>query len=502
MADLPCRSLRARYVFTGLGPPIAGGTVTLCGPRIIAVGRETHGDLEDLGNAAILPGLVNAHTHLELSDLDAPLGMPGMGLVDWIGLVISHRQRRPQVDPEGDSPIFASRKSGQSPVARGLAQSRRLGTTSLGEIAQPGWPAELFRSIEDASVGADVGRIANPSAREANLPDGLPIRPTAKPTPICSPLLDAGRIDATVFLELIAPTAARVDPVVELARGHLSSPPLPPGEGRGEGIPKQTDDAGNRVLSQFPLTPTLSQRERGSHCTGLAPHAPYSVHPQLLRQIVRLAQIEQSPIAFHLAESREELELLETGQGPFREMLRAMGVWDDQQFPGGRRPLDFLEELAAAPRTLVIHGNYLGEDEIRFLARRADRMSLVYCPRTHAFFRHAPYPLARLFAAGVTMALGTDSRASSPDLSILAEMRFLARQHPEIARPTILRLGTLGGAQALGTDRLVGTIEPGKLAHLAIVALADRDAADPYELLFDSDAPVIGRWWRGEPDPW
>ncbi len=98
------------------------------------------------------------------------------------------------------------------------------------------------------------------------------------------------------------------------------------------------------------------------------------------------------------------------------------------------------------------------------------------------------------------MALGTDSRASSPDLSILAEMRFLARQHPEIARPAILRLGTLGGARALGVDRSVGTIEPGKLAHLAIVALADRDAADPYDLLFDSDAPVIGRWWRGEPD--
>ena len=125
-------------------------------------------------------------------------------------------------------------------------------------------------------------------------------------------------------------------------------------------------------------------------------------------------------------------------------------------------------------------------------------MSLVYCPRTHAFFRHAPYPLAQLLDRGVTMALGTDSRASSPDLSILAEMRFLARQHPEIARPTILRLGTLGGAQALGLDRSVGTIEPGKLAHLTIVALADRDA-DPYDLLLDSDAPVIGRWWRGEP---
>jgi cytosine/adenosine deaminase-related metal-dependent hydrolase len=463
MAELPYRSLRARYVFAGLGPPIAGGAVTLCGPRIVAVGREARGDPEDLGNAAILPGLVNAHTHLELSDLDAPLGTPGMSLVDWIGLVIAHRQRRPPLvdGPEGESPIFASRKAGQSPVAKGIAESRRLGATSLGEIAQP-----------------DVGRIANPSAQEADRPDGLAIRPTGKPTAIASPLLGAARIDATVFLELIAPIAARVDAAIELARSHLDRTRHAPRDAR----------------------PHAEREEYREYGLGLAPHAPYSVHPELLRRVVRLAQVEQSPVAFHLAESREELELLETGRGSFRQMLRKMGAWEDQQFPGPRRPLDYLQELVAAPRTLVIHGNYLREDEIRFLAQHADRMSLVYCPRTHAFFRHAPYPLAELLDCGVTMALGTDSRASSPDLSILAEMRFLARQHPEIARPTILRLGTLGGARALGVDRSVGTLEPGKLAHLAVVALPERDAADAYDLLFESDAPVIGRWWRGEPD--
>ena len=235
MAEFPCRSLRARYVFTGLGPPIAGGTVTLCGPRIVAVGREARGDLEDLGNAAILPGLVNAHTHLELSDLDAPLGTPGMGLVDWIGLVIAHRQRRAQVaaGPQspsplecGDlSPLSAARnrpgrlESGdKSPHSKGIAESRRLGTTSLGEIAQPGWSAELF---------------------------------------------SAGRIDATVFLELIAPTAARADPVFELARGHLS-PPLPPGEGRGEGMPDR-QAIEDRTLSPTSPSPQPSPEGRGSH---------------------------------------------------------------------------------------------------------------------------------------------------------------------------------------------------------------------------------------------
>ena len=451
MAEFPCRTLRARYVFTGLGPPIAAGTVTLCGPRIVAVGREDRSDIEDLGNVAILPGLVNAHTHLELSDLDAPLGTPGMGLVDWIGLVIAHRQRRPLADP----------------VAQGIAESCRLGTTSLGEIAQPGWPAELFGTGTSIPVGLSP---FPPRKWRSFAPEKPPSIAERKATLSSASVHSVARLDATVFLELIAPTAARVEPAMELARGHLA-PPLPSGEGWGEGTPEQTDGTEGDALYSVqadmrPVSPgghagaeagptgvaaranNLSRSKTGSwhSVLGLSPHAPYSVHPELLRQAVRLAQATGSPLAFHLAESREELELLATGQGPFREMLRKMGVGDDQQFPAGRRPLDYLQELAAAPRTLVIHGNYLREDEIRFLADRAGRMSLVYCPRTHAFFRHAPYPLARLLASGVTMALGTDSRASSPDLSILAEMRFLARHYPEIARPTILQLGTLGGA--------------------------------------------------------
>jgi cytosine/adenosine deaminase-related metal-dependent hydrolase len=124
-------------------------------------------------------------------------------------------------------------------------------------------------------------------------------------------------------------------------------------------------------------------------------------------------------------------------------------------------------------------------------------MAVVYCPRTHARFRHPDYPLAKLLSAGATVALGTDSRASSPDLSVLAEMRFVARRFPAIAPSTVLRLGTLLGARALGRDHAFGTLEPGKRADLAAVALADRAPRDPHKLLFDSDLPVIAAWHGG-----
>jgi cytosine/adenosine deaminase-related metal-dependent hydrolase len=161
--------------------------------------------------------------------------------------------------------------------------------------------------------------------------------------------------------------------------------------------------------------------------------------------------------------------------------------------------LDYLRELTAAPRALAIHGNYLAADEIEFLAAHADRLAVVYCPRTHAWFGHTPYPLAHMLSAGVRVALGTDSRASNPDLSLLEEMRFVARHHPQLDPARVLELGTLAGALALGRDGDIGTLEPGKLANLAMVPLPEYEAVDPHELLFDSALAVCQTWYRGRP---
>ena len=106
----------------------------------------------------------------------------------------------------------------------------------------------------------------------------------------------------------------------------------------------------------------------------------------------------------------------------------------------------------------MIHGNYLDDDERAFLATHRDRMSLVYCPRTHAYFSHRPYPLAELLAGGVRVALGTDSRASNPDLDLLAEMRHIAKTHAAIDPHEILRLGTLAGATALGATKTLAVL--------------------------------------------
>jgi cytosine/adenosine deaminase-related metal-dependent hydrolase len=98
----------------------------------------------------------------------------------------------------------------------------------------------------------------------------------------------------------------------------------------------------------------------------------------------------------------------------------------------------------------------------------------------------------------VNVAVGTDSRASNPDLSVLAELRFLARLDRTLPGGELLRLGTLNGAKALGLEQDFGSLKPGKLANLAIVPLPQREANDPYELLFDSDLPAMATVCRGK----
>lgn len=421
MPNRPPLALRARWVFPVAGPPLPDAAVTIAGERIVAVGAPPPtAERIDLGNVAILPGLVNAHTHLEFSDLSSPLGRPGLPLGDWLATVVAWRRTR----------SIASAAA----IAKGLAESVASGVTTLADIATGDWTAAVL---------ADC-----------------PLRVTA-------------------FYELIGLAAERADDCLARAARHLARQPQ---------SAKDVFAAGN---SNAPAEHDVAA-SAARWLPGLSPHAPYTVRPDLVARLVALAARHDVPVAMHLAESREELELLAHGRGPLVDFLSELGAWDQTAIPRGTRPLDYLRLLVPAPRALVVHGNYLADDEIAFLAAHGRQFSVVYCPRTHAYFGHDPHPIAGMLARGVRVALGTDSRASSADLSLLAEMRHVARHGP-LDPATVLALGTLAGAEALGLADQIGSLAVGRQADLAIVALGDAaaGAADPYELLLAGDTPVL-----------
>jgi len=206
----------------------------------------------------------------------------------------------------------------------------------------------------------------------------------------------------------------------------------------------------------------------GNWTAGLSPHAPYSTHSRLVDFAANRTE-PGVPLAMHLAESLEELELLKSQSGPFRELLNELGTWVPGDMATNLTVLHYLQMLASGRRVAVVHGNYLTDEEIAFLALHADQMGVVYCPRTHTFFGHRQHPLRRLLQAGIRVALGTDSRASNPGLDILGELQHAARLFPELSPRQVLSLATTNGAWMLGKEREYCGISIGGAADFTIL---------------------------------
>jgi cytosine/adenosine deaminase-related metal-dependent hydrolase len=238
-------------------------------------------------------------------------------------------------------------------------------------------------------------------------------------------------------------------------------------------VPMEAADSERQVaadIRHFPFTELIAWQkalvpEDIPHTFGLSPHAPHTVCPALLEKAIA----QNVPLAMHLAETMEELQLLRHHTGPLLEMMqRTDSDYAPKSVLVGKRPMDYLQLLVAAPSVFIIHGNYLDDEELRFLAAHRETMSVVYCPRSHAYFRHSPYPLQKMLDYGVRVLLGTDSLASAPDLSLLEEMRFVLKHHPTVSPEMVYRMGTWEGASALHLLREgFGTIQPGSPARFA-----------------------------------
>jgi cytosine/adenosine deaminase-related metal-dependent hydrolase len=389
--------LKARWVFPVEQPPLPGGTITIAGERICAVGSKAGSStVVDLGDVAILPGLVNAHTHLDLSGLRGKLN-PGNDLVFWLREVIRHRRG-----------LSAERVI--EDIRSGLAESLACGTTVVGDIASQGLSWSVLSNASCWSV---------------------------------------------VFYELLGLPRERARQAWQDARAWLST---------------------------HPATPVCSP--------GLSPHAPYSVRSSLFRLATSFARGHELPLSTHLAESTAELDLLADHRGAFVDFLTELGVWDANGLIGG--PEQWLRLVTANTNVLLVHGNYLESS-----ASISAGTTVVYCPRTHAAFGHPEHGVRQFLKAGVRVALGTDSLASNPDLSILHEARFLHRRYPEISGAELLRAATLAGAEALGQQQLTGSLVPGKSADLIVVAVDSRDVSEPHQLIWESSAEVRAVMWRG-----
>ncbi len=227
---------------------------------------------------------------------------------------------------------------------------------------------------------------------------------------------------------------------------------------------------------------------------GVSPHAPYSVEEAGYRRCLQIAIDRHFPLATHLAESADEAAFLATHTGPFRGLWDWLGVWDSSvpTFPAG--PIRFAKSVGLLDHpTLLAHVNYCDDEEMGALV--GSPASVIYCPRTHAFFNHPPHRFRRLLERGINVAVGTDSCASSPDLNLVDELRLVHRIAPEMAPQDIWEMATCRAARAV-LARNLGVIETGCAPDFV---LFDVTTADPLrEILERPDLLPTSVWIEGQ----
>jgi cytosine/adenosine deaminase-related metal-dependent hydrolase len=328
----------------------AAGRIEACGP---SRGRATPW--------LIVPGLVNAHVHLQLPPLAGP-----RAFVPWLRAVIASRR------------IATAATDAVAHTVRALRQLLDSGCTAVGEIDSLGTSPAILRQFGVAGrcyqelLGFDV---------------------------------DAGQARAQLQRRRV--------------RGDRDCP------------------------------------------RGWSPHAPYSCSPALLRAASRTG----AHLAMHVGESEPELELLQSGAGPFRDLLRDLGRWRDPYRAPGLTPVAWLAAQGALhARMLIVHAQHTSPADLARIA--AARASVVVCPPTLRYFDRPAPPVDRWLAAGVNVALGTDSAASADGpLSMLATLASARRLWPGIAPEQILTMATHAAARAIGRPAL-GRIASGGRADL------------------------------------
>ena len=363
---------RAPWVVPVSSPVIRDGAVAVGNGTILAVGsfsslcaRFAGARLEQC-QGVLLPALVNAHIHLELSAFtELPRPTPEQNFCDWIRSLLQVRQ------------------------------DGRIGPEETARAAR-----QMLEQQYDSGVGLllDVGNI-----------DPSPVSGSSSP------------VDVVSLLELLGPTARDEEQV--LAR--LAS------------------------LSETVMT---------------TPHALYSTTAGILTAVKQRADRLGHIYSLHVAESADEIELLGSGRGCFRDFLEERGVWE-HTFPrpgsDSQGAVEYLAGLGLLDANLLcVHCVWISDKEVRMLADHGSRVCL--CPGSNRFLNVGVAPLELMLRHGLLPAIGTDSIASNAELDLWREMRILREDHPGVDPARILSMATLGGAQALGRDQDFGNLAVGR----------------------------------------
>ncbi len=186
-------------------------------------------------------------------------------------------------------------------------------------------------------------------------------------------------------------------------------------------------------------------------------HSPYTCSPQTLVNVKDAARDAGILYLIHLLENRDETETIEKRYG--------------------KKPVRHLYDLAVLDEsTIAVHCNWLSAEDMAIFADLG--VSVSHNPGSSMKLAAGVAPVCDMLKRGIAVGLGTDGAASNNTLDLFREMDLAAKIHKVISldptvmsAQTVVKMATLGGAKVLGLDRLIGSLEVGKLADIILVDL-------------------------------
>lgn len=200
-------------------------------------------------------------------------------------------------------------------------------------------------------------------------------------------------------------------------------------------------------------------REHPLVIPAIAPHAPYTVTPELMEAAVSLALEYDVPLHIHVAETAQEVE----------DHVREYGI----------PPVPWLERLGVLEaKVTAAHCVHLTPADMEILLQH--KVGVAHNPSSNLKLASGIAPVAKMLSMGLKVGIGTDGPASNNDLDMFEEMRLAALlakgatlDPTALPATQALEMATIIGAEAMHIGHLTGSLEPGKRADLIVVRMDD-----------------------------
>lgn len=204
----------------------------------------------------------------------------------------------------------------------------------------------------------------------------------------------------------------------------------------------------------------------------VVPHAPYSVSPELFKLINEAAEQDNALLSIHNQETTDENLFFENKSGGFLDLYKFLGLDISFFMPSEKTSLQTWLPYIKKQKTLLVHNTVSDLDDITFAKRNHHNLYWCLCPQANLYIENSLPDVDLLVRENLKITLGTDSLASNHQLNILAEMKTL-QEHKKVDFEKLLQWATINGAEFLGLNAQLGTVEPGKRPGLNLIQLSE-----------------------------